>query len=257
LIGSILLREEQYPRALEILTKAVEGSNAALRPYEAEACAKAMWRLGDYGGADELMRKNAARGVSEDAEATRIAMAMSQQQYGKAAALADAAMAGMDRSARPLEFVMAKSVAQAHLATGNKGRVDVGKLEEAKQEIDGVKPGVTGAGSGLSRAEWELAAGEIALARNDWAGAKADGEAALQYFRGVKAVESEVKAAALVTRACRAQGEAKEGAATANFGLDILHQLHESWSPTQYQAFLSRPDIKDAAQQLEEGASAR
>ncbi len=257
LIGSILLREEQYPQALEILTKAMEGSNAALRPYEAEACAKAMWRLGDYGGADELMRKNAARGVSEDAEVTRIAMAMSQQQYGKAAALADAAMAGMDRSARPLEFVMAKSVAQAHLATGNKGRVDAGKLEEAKQEIDGVKAGVTAAESGLSRAEWELAAGEIALAGNDWAGAKADGEAAFKYFRGVKAVESEVKAAALVTRACRAQGEGKEGAAAANFGLDILHQLHESWSPTQYQAFLSRPDIKDAAQQLEEGASAR
>ncbi len=262
LIGRILMRQEQYPAALEILTKSLEGSNAAMQPYVAAECANAMWRLGDYSGAEAMMRAHAGRGVNDDYTLYRAQMALSQQQYAKAVAVADAGMdaARTGGDTPSAELVMVKAEAESKLS----GKPD--RAEDAAKQMEAVKAGLSH-GDALGRATWELTAGEIAMASNKAgaggaegskaAEARQEGEAALKYFRGLNAVESEVRAAALVSRACQMSGAEKEGVEAAKFGLDILHQLHDSWSPTQYEAFLSRPDMKEAAQQLEAGAGAR
>jgi hypothetical protein len=159
--------------------------------------------------------------------------------------VADAAMSGMSAEDRPVELVIMKARAESY----------IGKEQDADKELEALQARIPA--KGLTRAEWQLAAGEIAMAGNQPSVAHENGQKALNYYRSLNAVESEIRAAALVTRAAQMSGVAKDGTDAANFGLDILHQLHDSWSPTQYQAFLSRPDIKDAAQQLQAGASAR
>jgi hypothetical protein len=243
--GTILLRQEQYPAALVILNSALSGSSAVVRPYLENNYAQALWRVGDYSGAESVLQKDPSKATEQQAAEIRVEMELSQKHYAKAAAMADAAMSGMSAEDRPVELVIMKARAESY----------IGKEQDADKELEALQARIPA--KGLTRAEWQLAAGEIAMAGNQPSVAHENGQKALNYYRSLNAVESEIRAAALVTRAAQMSGVAKDGTDAANFGLDILHQLHDSWSPTQYQAFLSRPDIKDAAQQLQAGASAR
>jgi tetratricopeptide (TPR) repeat protein len=244
--GKILMRQEQYPAAAAMFKSSVSGVSTGVRPYVARDYAAALWRSGDYGAAEVMLREQGGKPGNTGATIILVEMQLSQEQYAKVVATVDAAMAGMSAAARPEEMVIARARAEAHL----------GKEQDAEQELEALKAEMM-AGNGLTRAQFQLAAAEIALAGKQAALARENGEAALAYYRGLNAGESEIKAAALVTQACQMSGQGQDGIVPSKIGLDILHKLHDSWSPTQYQAFLSRPDVKDAAQQLEAGASAR
>jgi hypothetical protein len=95
----------------------------------------------------------------------------------------------------------------------------------------------------------ELATAEVALTAGDHVLAKQSAQYTLDYYRGVGARASMLRAAALIKQSC-ARPNDQDFAQIIAFGLDTLHQLQQSWSPADYASFTARPDVRQEIQTL-------
>jgi len=238
LTGTLLMRQEKYPSAAASFANALSGSTEANRPYVARHYAEALWRSGQYDSAEEILRQYPARAGSTPEAVVRVNMQLSQRNYAGALALSEAALADVDPDKWPWELVIAKAIAEAH--TGN--------AQDAERLMADIK---SQSNDARLLASWNLSAAEIELLKKNPAEARQEAEAAMDYYKQVGAPESELLGASFAAQADHMSGDAEEEKKSADFGLDILRQLQQSWSPTQFQSFVSRPDIKNAAQQLQ------
>ena len=228
LMASIYMRQQDYPAAAKFFHEALENSTAALRPYEASSYAEALADMGDSAAAEQVRADYSKVRSAADFDSLLITLYSIEGKYGQVFALAQT-------SPTREEWITAMAVASAHL----------GRTEAAEAQMATVKPA-----SAADKADWNLAEAEVELLAANPSKAQSSADAALKYFQTIGARESEVKALAVSAAALSSAGAKQDAGRKAKTGLDILHQLQESWSPTDYASFVSRPDMQDATQML-------
>ena len=232
IMTTILLRQEEFPQAIEICKQSIGLSAEASKPYVARHCANALWQMGRYDEADELLRQYSPAGNSP-ANLIRMNAWHSRGMDSQVVALAKAANTP-DANPSP-EFAMVTAEANAHL----------GKAQQSAAEISALHPD-----GPEEKGQWQMATAEVALAARDFATAKANATAALAYYKGLNARTSQILASAMAAQALLALNETQNAKATAQTGVNLLQALQQSWSTQDYASFAARPDIRHAASVL-------
>lgn len=70
------------------------------------------------------------------------------------------------------------------------------------------------------------------------------------YFSSAGLKDSDLRAALIAFRAARVLRDIPGEKAFAQKSVDILHELRETWSPTIFHSYISRPDIRSRGNEI-------
>lgn len=246
--GGMLISLQRYPDALAHYQSALAAARASgqLVEFEAANCADALWHLGRYAEAKQMIdsippdkRKEQSTAVMLDRVSA--AMALSQRRFKDALALAGRALKPVSASkpAQIIELQIISGMAQAELGLINQSQQNCqSALDSARQRDDREMS-----------AQADLCAASSYLAANAPQNARPLAEAARQFFAGSQQKESEWRSFLYLAQACEKSGDAAS-AQYAKKALDILSGLENNWGNQTYQLYVSRPDVQAARQQL-------
>jgi Tfp pilus assembly protein PilF len=240
-VGSVLLDLERYPEALDHFKKARAASSSLKSEVEYYLLhyADTVWRLGDYGEAERTLALLPAESRTRPDIAGSVAEITSGMLFSQG------------------HRALAKEIARRSLA--EKSNIDPGYFERLMCQIETVSsPGLAEkwCQKAILHAQQEsdraaAAAAQLALANSYLAGgdaaqALAVAQSAHDFFAESGQKESEylsLLSLAKISRVLKNTADAKQFAQT---GLDIMSSFAHNWSPQQYNAYASRPDVRDS-----------
>jgi tetratricopeptide (TPR) repeat protein len=243
------LERENYPAALKHFEAALTASRKAELPtgYQLLHCADALWRLGRYKEAAQMIGLIPTESLRQAELATQrftvlAEMSTSRGEFRNAISFAQSAL---EKAAR----LDPKSRLQAQVALIEAySRADSSR--EALSVYRVAEDNAAKLSNPLDKAQFSLAISGAFLA--DGAVKEAEGNAlsALGFFSKSGEPESQVKALwrlALISERMRNVGDAGAYAVKA---LDLLAGLAHNWDSAVYSQYVSRPDIKSEIRQL-------
>jgi len=247
-VAEVYMSMESYPAALDHFQKALAASRQINREVGDQVlnCADALWRLGDYDQANQLLDSLPAasrhdRRIELSVNELKASMALSEQRDAEAKALALRVLAD---PSDPEPEVCYRLLARAEAAAGSPARAREWAekaLVKAKQDSDG----------------FAAAAANLALANALVAGGSA-GEAlplaqsAHAFFAGSGRKESECLSLLSLARICRLLHNTTDSKKFALEGLDIFSELNHNWGSRDYESYLKRPDVRGARAELDQ-----
>ncbi len=238
LVGTVLLRLENYPEALLHFQAALEAARSIQEnvEYETEHCADALWRLGRYDEANAMLASIPA----DIAKLPRIApaidlvkgrMLLSRLDSRGALALARrvlAGSAGLNPGMR-IEFeILAQSLSSCRTA-----------LEQAEK-----------GGSSEPAANARVCVARADFASGSYGEALQAAEAALRFYEESGQKESQWRTRLLIARIHEASGSSDPAKKSALDALALLTASEHDWGNPVFQTYSHRPDIEAERREL-------
>jgi tetratricopeptide (TPR) repeat protein len=244
--GAVLFNLERYPEALDHVQKALTASRVLNQQVEYHLLdyADTVWRLGEYDEARQSLAGIPAGSRSRPDIRLRInettaAMFLSQKQYAEAKNVVQKALADKFDD-DPAFFYRLRGQVETAFSMPKQAR------EWCRKALDQA----TKDGDRLTIAASQLALANAYLAGRLAADAEPLAQAAHDFFAGSGQRESQYLALLTLAKIARATQDTVKSKTLAQQGMDILASLEHNYSPQQYQAYLSRADIRDARAQL-------
>jgi tetratricopeptide (TPR) repeat protein len=249
LLGGVLLDQQEYPEALRHLQYALQAARTAGEDLEYQQlhCADALWRLGRYREADELLASipHAGTGVADVIEEGILDVsAQMSLSRGDARGALERARKGLRMRNLPPEYlvdyenVSALSLAALH-SIGEAQKASAVALEHSAE----VPGGRSAADSNLVAALVNLSAGlpNEALRR---------AETALAFFSNTGRKESEFRSLVCIAKVMKSSGDPAACAKFSTKALDILADFEHNWGTSTFQTYISRRDLHSEREQL-------
>jgi tetratricopeptide (TPR) repeat protein len=249
LIGSVLLNLERYPEALVHLENArsTGGLVTRLSAYDALQCADALWHLGRFTEAENMLAATPSRlrNLPQfNIEISRIRghMLLSRARYSDAARIAGAMLKQYSKLplAALIDLQMIVAVSEARLGSLRKAEA---LCDDAMQMAQEENAHELSAYVKLQRAEVLSTIGPPESLRSL---ARAAGE----FFSRTDKQESNWRSLMYVAKSYSRPSESKERRQYASQALNILSQFENNWGKPAFQTYLKRPDVYKARQEL-------
>ena len=253
--GTVLLAQGRLPEALTAYREAYEAARQQDDQLNAEYdlldSADIYWRLGRYAEARKALDdagSSASRAVSTLDNQIRAAMALSQQDYSKAAEFSGRVLS---QNAVSIDLTAASKSIQglAQLATG-KRREGLAAATEAVQFA-------AKSGTAPLLADTRLAYSEALLANGDAQRALDSALQAQQWFASAGNPEAEWRGWLAAAAAESTLGHAGNSREEAQKAAQLLASLQQKWDAENYKTYISRPDIQALRNQLAKLAGPR
>jgi len=248
-VGNILLDLERFPDALTHYEEALKASRLihGSVAYHELNCADALWRLGRYREAEDMLGVIPAK----DRKRTDIAsalnmiqaqMLLSQRRYAEALSISRHALNSYAAlpADRVADFESVEALAEAELGEMKQAQKDAQQLLALahKQSDEGLI------------AEASMAAVAVDLQAHLPDQALPMAQTANRYFSGKGEKESEWLSLYYEAKACKASGDITNSSTSAKKALDILGEFEKTWIPSTYQQYAARPDHQIILQEL-------
>jgi hypothetical protein len=249
IVGTIYLRMENYPLALDHFKKAEAAADSTSdQYYQMLHCAETLWKLGRFSESDALLQSIPQSDTfALQTTQVRISSLLAQQRYAQARAASDLMM-----TSRPSmsvedkqEFQRYRTIAEVHLGMKSQAAADLQILLSEDHQIN----------NPADQAETNLAIAEIFLIADKPAAARDRALSAETYFSSNQLHDSELHTASLAAIASKAMGDHAGYRAWSAKAFDIYSDLQHTWDPQAYQVYISRPDIRLLIKQLPRGNS--
>jgi serine/threonine protein kinase len=249
LIGSVYLKLEQYPNALQHFQAALAASREAGQQsdYEVLHCAEALSRLGQYSDAQKAFAEASAtpsQPTDKAFESLRVlaSINLNRQKYRNVLQTAKQAVA-LATNLPPSATVKAQILlAQAYAHLGS-----------ITPEIDAY-PQIRALAEKLEdrdlAAKFDYAWAQLSLRQGQLEEGKSLAQSAFQFASSAGEMESEWQ-----DLLCLAElsDKLRDRAAARNYGrkaLDIFSELEHNWGSRVYKQYESRPDVEDSIKKL-------
>ena len=238
-LGTLLTRQERFPEAQQHHRLELQlSTDASHEGYAALHCAEAMWPMGQYKEAGEMLTKaesNAAKypDLRVSAASVRAAMLLSRRRFAEALAMSRKALAAEPGSAYSAQLTAIAGQAQIALGSGAEGRRNCEAAVAAAEKLGDV----------AVQREVQLTAAQGLLDAGDRIAALALLHQAEPAMAGLR--HSRWRALALEARADRTK--AFDYAAEAR---KELNELARQWGETAFRTYLERPDLQELSRAL-------
>ncbi len=248
-VGRILLGLEKFPDALTHFEEALKAGRSINQnvAYQQFHCADALWRLGRYEEAEDMLRSIPADAVSRSDVASAIAIAraeilLSKRRFREALNTSEQALekfpdlAPQNRAELARVEALAESErGQAKKAQSKAQELDVLAREQSNEEL-------------IASANLVQAMVHLNSRLPDQA--RAEAEAANQYFHAKGKEESEWLSLYCIALAYKDSGDTGSSSMNAKKALALLAALEHTWGPPTYRLYLTRPDNQEAFQTM-------
>jgi tetratricopeptide (TPR) repeat protein len=243
LLGTVELKLENYPAALTHMQAALDLSKAGHSPPENQMLyiADILWRTGHYQEAEKTLAAippAAIKHLDLSLAANRILadMRLSQGKYKQVLqSLQKEASADPDdlqQTSTPLKMDAGQAAARLHMQQQ--------AVTLCQQALDNARK----SSDTDATAHAELALASVDLSQNNPTDAKRLAEEALQFFKNANQIDSEWRTLALLSGICRQALNCAPDAKYEQKAIDKLAEMKQTWQPTVYGAYTSRPDIQ-------------
>jgi len=241
-VGTVYLKMEQYPNALERFQNALsEADGTSAKAYQALHCAETLWRLGRYAESDEMLQ-SVPNTEKFDYLLTQIRLPslLSRMKYREADALAQEKLANQPTMAADSkqQLELDDALAEGYL------RMKPAALKRLEEVFGGASNTALDWDTQLRIAEVNLALGNAEQAL--------DGATkAAEHFAAKNQLDSELQSLCIAASASKVLNNTVTYQQFSKKAVDILSQLQQNWDPQALRSYLSRPDL----QTLMRGAS--
>ncbi len=231
LLGTVLLRLERYPEALQHFQNALSfAGSASEKNFEDLALAGVCWRLGNY----PEMRQHLSQLPSEshEARATRADALLSQNKYPDALSIVQRSLKDNPGIFEEHLQLVAAS-AELHLK----------KVDSARRRIADVRSQLVFDPNPDTSAEIRPLQAFLALAEKSPSTARDLSVEASEHFHTSGQQESEFISLYYLTLSQRQLGNGEAANQAARKAIDIVQGWEQSWNPPQFQSYIHRPDL--------------
>ena len=234
LAGSIYLDMENYPPALDHFQKALSyAGNGSYRPYELLDCANVLTDLGRFADAEQLLA-SAPQDNPFTGEIGVDALLM-QREFGEASRLATQLLGQFSDKPDDVRVLkLDRAYAEASSAHPQAALAEFQRI--LSQEAQPAGPG-SQAVVALETAAIDLAAGNNQQALS--AARKAE-----PWFAAQKLWDSDLHSSLIAASAAGKLGDSASRDLYRAKTVDILNNLRNTWDPSSFQSYLSRPDLQ-------------
>jgi tetratricopeptide (TPR) repeat protein len=249
-MGNALAGLERYPDALSHFEEALRIARSIHEdePYQALHCANVLWLLGrDKETEDMLVVAQSGNlknpGMASEAEIIRTNILLTQGKFAEVISAANRAFSPKLSVATPddlPEFQLLRARAEIALGQTRQASDDLSRLTAWAHE-DGNEEGAN---------DINLVQSEIYRKTGSPQLAEPLVDSAQRYFSSTGQRESEWLSLLEKARVCRSSGKAQESRAAAQSALEILKQFHDTWPPSDYKSYSTRPDIAASQKEL-------
>lgn len=247
LVGSVLLSLQRYPEALRHYQAALETGRLVGQPIEYQMlhCADALWRLGRFSDAEQMLGSisGASRSDPRLADAIELVIAqmkLAKRQFQEALRLARHNLAGAKDAATAAEFEMIVGQAQARS----------GKPKEAIKSCQTALSAVQALRSQEMVAEASLCSAGAYASAGLWREAAVAAETAQAFFSRSQQHESEWMSLSYLALASHFGNDSAKAKQYSQKAMDILSGLEHNWGIPTYTMYISRPDLNAAMREL-------
>jgi tetratricopeptide (TPR) repeat protein len=237
LLGSIYLRGEDYPRALDHFQHAFSLAGEGIyRPYEALNCAELLTRLGSFAEAAQMLAL--VPPLNASAGEIRAELLLNEGKNAQAAALANTLLQSPVLSAgRIRDLRVFRDVASAH--RGNDEAVEADIRSILGQVSPSADPG--------DLADLDLSSAIIELKAGDSRTAYQAASAAEIYFGSQNMHDSALRSSLLAARAAKDLHDELNQKLFTGKAVDIQSKLRQTWDPQLFHSYITRPDLRALA----------
>jgi tetratricopeptide (TPR) repeat protein/predicted Ser/Thr protein kinase len=248
-LGALLFDQEKWPEALQQYDNALKIYDAIGNKLRVAFCkanrGNILWRLGEYGQAQQLLDEVAGTTAKEKGNFLQLLpainlvtaqMRLSERNFPSAAALSTEtiAMAGQQDPDLAIQSKYVLGLARA-LSGGHK---------EAQKFCDEAVAAASTAGDFGLHSRALLASAEAALARKDGQQALSLATQAQERFARGGQLESEWRAWLIVAQANALLGNKDQSVEQLRKALDVRAKLEQQWGSGTFKRYTSRPDIQ-------------
>jgi serine/threonine protein kinase len=245
-LGTVLLSIEQYPKALTHFRNARSLADTdVMRNFQELHCADTLWRLGQYEESDALIRSLSGSEIfTERVGRIRVASLLSRREDDEALLIARQLLDHNPKMvpSRKLELQEDEAIAESHLGMRKEALADISLLMQKQRD----NPGEV-ANAMLVAAEVYLLAGKPQEAYDSAMKAET-------YFASSGQLDSRLRNIYFAAWASRILKNMPESATYATKAVDIGNTLQHTWSPQEFQIYLSRPDLRMLRREVQETA---
>jgi tetratricopeptide (TPR) repeat protein len=248
-IGNISLDLENYPDSLSHFEEALKAGRSINQnvAYQQFHYADALWRLGRYNEAEDMLHSISADAAARSDIASAIAitradMLLSQRHFREA-------LSTSQQTLRKFPDLAPANLAELD-GVEIVAETELGQIKQAQLEAQNLL------GYARNQSDEELTATAnmvqsiVALRSNLLDEARSAAERANQYFVSKGKKESEWLSLYCIALAYKASGDSKNSAINAGEALDILGSFEHTWGPPTYRQYLDRPDHQVAFHEL-------
>ena len=248
-VGSANLGLQDYPAALAHFQIALKTSQVLHEneAYQEIHCADALWRIGRYQEAEEMLAEIPPDAMKRNDIATYVdgigaQINLSQGKYGNALSVSRRALLAFPKmpANEIAEFEKIEALSQAQL----------GQLEQAQHEVDQLLAFAQEKGDEGLIAESELTEANVLLRVNSPEKAMSLAQSAYSYFSAKGEKESEWLSLFYLAIAAKGIGDLSTSAHDAQKALDTLASLEQSWGASVFDHYIARPDYKIVLREL-------
>jgi tetratricopeptide (TPR) repeat protein len=239
---------EDYPEALRHYQSALQIAMTGGQglEYQQVHCADALWRLGRYREAQELLA-SIPRAHSASADIKRGIISITahiQLSRGDTRGALELARSGLRMSdLAPEEVVDYENVSALALAALHS------TAEAQKASATALNRSAEATGRQLS-ADSNLVAALVALAAGSPDKARGPAEAARAFFSASGLKESEFRSLACLAKVMKSSGDPAACARFSTKALDILADFEHNWGTSTFQTYISRYDLHSEREQM-------
>jgi serine/threonine protein kinase len=235
-VGTVYLKMEQYPSALERFQNArlaADGTNA--KAYQALHCAETLWRLGRYSESDEMLRSvpETEAFVSQVAK-TQTSSLLSRMKYREADVLAQTTLVSHPTMWADLrqELELDEALAESYLPMKPAAFKHLASVSTAHTSDAAV--------------DWDTQLGitEIELSLGMQQQSLDDATKAADHFASTNQLDSELRSLLIGASASKLLNNTLAYQQLSKKAVDILLQLQQTWVPQDFRSYLSRSDLQ-------------
>jgi tetratricopeptide (TPR) repeat protein len=248
-LGALLFDQDKWPAALEQYDNAQKIYEAIGNKIRVAFCkanrGNILWRLGQYGQAQQLLEEVAATTAEQKGNFLQLLPAvnvvnaelrLSERNFPSATSLSSQAitMAGQQHPEVTIQGKYVHGLAKAYS----------GSQQEAQRFCEEALSAASTAGDFGLQSRALLAAAEAALARKDGQKALALATEAQQRFARGGQLESEWRVWTILARANALLGNTAQSADQFRKALEVRGSLETQWGTEAFKLYSSRPDIQ-------------
>lgn len=234
LIGTVLLKLEEYPEALEHFQRALASSRTQVETArESEHCAEVLWRLGRYVEAEKALGL-ATSLVKSDLQVglIRARLLSSQSKYAAVLLVTHKMMESYPDNADE-ELQLISATAELHL----------GQLAAARKSVEAAADLAARHNDTEMKFQIQIEQAALLFAEKSFPAAKDRALQASLYFHVSGQAESELHSLYYLALSLRALGDKNGADANAQKVIDITHRWEHIWGLPFFQSYLHRPDV--------------
>lgn len=250
LVGDTLNSLERYPEALPHFEEALRIGRTIHQnePYQALHCADALWALGRFTEAQNML--DLAKSVSgnnaeiaSQAELVETKILLSKEKFADV-------IFRVNRAFEPrLSHAIPDDLPQFRLLRA-RAEVNLGEIKKAADDVNDLTAWAQKAGDEESAHNIKLVQAEIDRKAGTPRLAQPLVDAAHDYFAISGRKESQWLSLLEQARVHESLGENQKSANSAQLALDILREFKDTWPSSDYESYTSRPDNEAARKEL-------